>query len=69
MTLQLEDCCWLDRCLAGTWPPTCGGDSDSEGGSHLLPSLRLAVEGREGEKKGRNGGGGSFARPGAGMAD
>lgn len=28
---------------ACTRAPTCGGDSDSEGGSHLLPSLRLAA--------------------------
>lgn len=30
---------------------TYGGDSDSEGGFHLLPPLRLAAKGRGREKK------------------
>ena len=41
----------------GAWhahvPPAYGGDSDSEGGSHLLPSLRLGAKRREGKKKRR----------------
>lgn len=59
-----------------------GGDSNSEGGSRLLPSLRLAVEGRGREREGGEGRGegdggrrggrgeaGGFAPLGAGMAD
>lgn len=58
-------------------PPNYGDDSNSEGGSRLLPSLRLAVEGMGGERKGEGNGeqrggrgeAGSFAPLGAGMAD
>lgn len=37
-------------------PPNYGDDSNSEGGSRLLPSLRLAVEGMGGERKGEGNG-------------